>query len=132
MGAVFAAAAYAPITTVIILFELTGDWRIILPLMLTIVVATLLSQKLLRGESIYRMTLSRRGVGLKFGRDVDLLRGVLVGEVMTYEVESVSHDLTMITSVVFAMMQAIHGDPIVAPLGDAYDEEVAARLRRAG
>jgi peptide/nickel transport system permease protein len=36
----------------------------------------------------------------------------------------------MITLVVFAMMQAIPGDPIVALLGDAYDEEDAIRLRR--
>src|SRR5919106_5042741 len=36
----------------------------------------------------------------------------------------------MITLVVFAMMQAIPGDPIVALLGDAYDEADAIRLRR--
>ncbi|MFQ5578321.1 MAG: chloride channel protein, partial [Anaerolineae bacterium] len=35
MGAVFAASAHVPITAVIILFELTGDYRIILPLMLS-------------------------------------------------------------------------------------------------
>ena len=38
--------------------------------------------------------------------------------------------LLMITLVVFAMMQAIPGDPIIALLGDAYDEEDAIRLRR--
>ena len=40
MGAVFAACSRAPITAVIIIFELTGDYRIILPLMLAVVVAT--------------------------------------------------------------------------------------------
>ena len=40
MGAVFAGAARAPITGVIILFELTGEYSIILPLMLAIVLAT--------------------------------------------------------------------------------------------
>lgn len=35
-----------------------------------------------------------------------------------------------ITLVVFAMMQAIPGDPIIALLGDAYDEEDAALLRQ--
>ena len=39
MGAVFAAAARAPITAVIIIFELTGDYRIILPLMFAIALA---------------------------------------------------------------------------------------------
>lgn len=39
--------------------------------------------------------------------------------------------IVMITLVVFAMMQAIPGDPIIALLGDAYDEEDAIRLRKA-
>jgi peptide/nickel transport system permease protein len=37
--------------------------------------------------------------------------------------------ILMITLVVFAMMQAIPGDPIITLLGDAYDEDAAARLR---
>jgi CIC family chloride channel protein len=82
MAAVFAACAHAPITAVIILFELTGDYRIILPLMLTVVVATLLAQRMLGGESIYTLKLTRRGVRLQRGRDVNLLRGVRVHEVM--------------------------------------------------
>ncbi|HET6446647.1 MAG TPA: chloride channel protein [candidate division Zixibacteria bacterium] len=90
MAAVFAASAHAPITAVIILFELTGDYHIILPLMLTVVVATLLSQLMLRGESIYTLKLSRRGVRLDRGRDMDILQGVTVGEVMTRDPEVVS------------------------------------------
>jgi CIC family chloride channel protein len=43
MAAVFAGAARAPITAVIILFELTGDYRIILPLMGPVVLSTLVS-----------------------------------------------------------------------------------------
>ena len=65
MAAVFAAGAHAPITAVLILFELTGDYRIILPLMLTVVVATTLAQRMLGGESIYTLKLTRRGVRLR-------------------------------------------------------------------
>ena len=95
MAAVFAACAHAPITAVIILFELTGDYRIILPLMLTVVVATLISQQLLHGESIYTLKLSRRGVRLKRGRDVDILQGVTVDEVMTHHIDPVIVDTTL-------------------------------------
>ncbi len=63
MGAVFAGAARAPITAVIIMFELTGDYAIILPLMAAIVLATGLSH-LLTGDSIYTLKLRRRGVDL--------------------------------------------------------------------
>ena len=48
MGAVFAGAARAPITAIVILFELTGDYTIILPLMLAIAVATISSLKAVR------------------------------------------------------------------------------------
>lgn len=95
MAAVFAAAGHAPITAVIILFELTGDYRIILPLMLTVVVATLLSQQLLHGESIYTLKLSRRGVRLERGRDRDILQGVTIDEVMSRHIEPVFLDTTL-------------------------------------
>lgn len=92
MGAVFAASAHAPLSAIIILFELTGDYRIILPLMLTVVIATILSQILLKGESIYTLKLSRRGVHLQRGRDIDVLQGVLVSEVMTQQYYRVDVD----------------------------------------
>ncbi|MBN1264663.1 MAG: chloride channel protein [Anaerolineales bacterium] len=95
MAAVFSASAHAPITAVIILFELTGDYKIILPLMLTVVIATLISRHFLKGESIYTLKLSRRGVRLRAGRDVDILQGVLVSDVMTTDVSSAAGSLTI-------------------------------------
>lgn len=95
MAAVFAAAAHAPITAVLILFELTGDYRIILPLMLTVVVATVLAQRMLKGESIYTLKLTRRGVRLQRGRDVDILHSVTVEEVMSRQPETVQVDATL-------------------------------------
>ena len=83
MAALFAASTHAPITGVIILFELTGDYRLILPLMLTVVIATMLSRHWMNGESIYTLKLSRRGINLKRGQDVDLMESVLVRDVMT-------------------------------------------------
>jgi CIC family chloride channel protein len=95
MSAVFAGAAHAPITAIIILFEMTNDYRIILPLMLATVVSTLLSQRL-RRENIYTLKLSRRGVRLEQGRDIDVMQGVLVGEAMTTNVDTVSADLSLV------------------------------------
>ncbi|WP_207024058.1 chloride channel protein [Phycicoccus sp. DTK01] len=63
MGAVFAGAARAPITAVVILFELTNEYSIILPLMTAIVVATLVSHRL-SADSVYTLKLRRRGVDL--------------------------------------------------------------------
>jgi CIC family chloride channel protein len=83
MGAVFAGAARAPITGVIILFELTGEYTIILPLMLAIVLATGLSHRL-SPDTIYTLKLRRRGVDL--GLPAETVGGHpvrRVGDVMT-------------------------------------------------
>ncbi|WP_182561769.1 chloride channel protein [Microlunatus kandeliicorticis] len=63
MGAVFAGAARAPITAVVIMFELTGEYSIILPLMLAIVLATAVS-RLVSADTIYTRKLLRRGIDL--------------------------------------------------------------------
>jgi CIC family chloride channel protein len=64
MGAVFAGASRAPITAVVILFELTGEYSIILPLMLAIVLATATSRLLTR-DTIYTLKLRRRGIDME-------------------------------------------------------------------
>ncbi|WP_200810920.1 chloride channel protein [Demequina sp. NBRC 110057] len=63
MAAVFAGSSRAPITAVLILFELTGEYSIILPLMLAVVVATATSSVLSR-DTIYTEKLRRRGIDL--------------------------------------------------------------------
>ncbi len=81
MGAVFAASARAPITAVIIIFELTGDYRIILPLMLAIVVATALSNAITR-DTIYTLKLRRRGVDIDAPAATGRLTQITIGEAM--------------------------------------------------
>ena len=61
MGAVFAAASRAPMTAILMIFELTGEYRIILPLMLAVALATGLSHLLSR-DTIYTLKLRRRGI----------------------------------------------------------------------
>jgi CIC family chloride channel protein len=74
MGAVFAAAARAPITAVLIIFELTGDYRIILPLMIAIIVATTLANHL-TDDTIYTLKLRRRGI------DIDAPQPTLMAQI---------------------------------------------------
>jgi CIC family chloride channel protein len=80
MGAVFAGAARAPITAVIIMFELTGEYSIILPLMAAIVLATGVSNAISR-DTIYTLKLRRRGIDLSRGRGVDVLHAMTAGAV---------------------------------------------------
>jgi len=68
MAAVFAAASHAPIAAVVIVFELTGQYSVILPLMAAVVLATGLSHLIAR-DNIYTLKLLRRGVDID--ADVD-------------------------------------------------------------
>lgn len=82
MAAVFAGAAQAPLTAVLILFEMTRDYGIILPLALTVAFSTVLT-RFLQPESIYTLKLKRRGVDFSVFENVDLLRTIRVGEAMS-------------------------------------------------
>ncbi len=94
MGAVVAATTHAPITAILIIFEMTNDYRIILPLMTACIVATLVSSAL-HPESIYTLKLMRRGINLRAGQDVNLLRGTKVREVMRENPVTVSTQMAL-------------------------------------
>ncbi len=81
MGAVFAGAAKAPITAVVILFELTGEYTIILPLMVAIVLASAISHVLAR-DSIYTFKLRRRGVDITVSPETERIAAITVGQIM--------------------------------------------------
>ena len=130
MGAVFAASAHAPLTAVLIIFEMTGDYRIMLPLMLTIVIATLVSQKLLKGESIYTLKLTRRGVRLQRGKDIDVLQGVLVGEAMSQELNTITKDIKLKElSAIFARSRR-HGLAVLDDQGKLWGMVTVSDLER--
>ena len=132
MAAVFAAGAHAPITAVIILFELTGDYRIILPLMLTVVVATLIAQRLLHNESIYTLKLSRRGVRLSRGRDQDILRNVMVREVaQRTNIHTVPVDMTLADLSDFLGYSHHHGVPVIDNAGKLWGVVTLTDLEQA-
>lgn len=82
MAAVFAAVVRAPLTAIILVFELTGDYELVLPLMLAVGIASFGSDRL-GWQSIYVEGLRRRGVTLARPDDLDVLQLVSVAEVMT-------------------------------------------------
>jgi len=112
MAAVFSAAARAPITAIIILFEMTRDYAIILPLMLAVVVSTLIAYRL-SPESIYTLKLTRRGISLRSREEVDLLENVTVQEVMTRDFPTVPADMTFAELIDKFAKSKHHGFPVV-------------------
>jgi CIC family chloride channel protein len=94
MGAVVAATTHGPLSAILILFEMTGDYKIILPLMLSCIVGAIASGQLLT-DSIYTLKLGRRGIDLKEGKEVNILKSIHVNEVMTHNVETIPEGCTM-------------------------------------
>ncbi|MFC2164957.1 chloride channel protein [Acidobacteriota bacterium] len=84
MGAVVAGATHAPITAIIIIFELTNDYKIILPLMLSCIIASFVTVGVHR-DSIYTMKLRRRGIIFKEGREMSILRALTVKDFLSHD-----------------------------------------------
>jgi CIC family chloride channel protein len=84
MGAVVAAATHAPITAIIIIFELTNDYKIILPLMLSCIIASFMTVGVHK-ESIYTMKLKRRGIMFREGREVNILKSFSVKDFVSHD-----------------------------------------------
>ena len=80
MGGLVAGTTRAPITAIIIVFELTNDYSIILPLMITCIMSMILSTKLSR-ESIYTLKLLLRNINIKEGADLNVMQSIFVKDV---------------------------------------------------
>jgi chloride channel protein, CIC family len=94
MAAVFAGAARAPITAVIILFELTGDYSVILPLMFAVVISTIVAD-VFGKETIYTLKLRRRGIELRTGKPDHLMRSIAVRDAMVTHILVLPRMLTV-------------------------------------
>ncbi len=81
MGAVVAGATHAPITAILILFEMTNDYKIILPLMVACTLATVLARRL-KSDSIYTLKLSLDGIAFNRGREEIIMKSFRVRELL--------------------------------------------------
>jgi CIC family chloride channel protein len=126
MGAVFAAAARAPITAVIIVFELTGEYSIVLPLTLAIVLATGVSRRL-SGDTIYTLKLRRRGITIDRPRVVSVMRTVPVAAAMQPLPEPLTPD-TPLAQVLNRLSARDDAVPVIERRADRHRQ---SRRRRA-
>ena len=81
MGAVVAATTNAPMTAMLILFEMTGSYMIIVPLMVACILSNTLARLLMK-ETIYTVKLTRRGINIHGGREQSILQSLSVGNYM--------------------------------------------------
>ena len=112
MAAVFAGAARAPFTAILIVFEMTNDYRLMVPLMAAVIFSMIVAEHLHK-ESIYTLKLTRRGIRLRRGRDVDVMENITVEEVMRSAPEPIPGNMPL--RMVPSLMDKVrmHGLPVV-------------------
>jgi chloride channel protein, CIC family len=94
MGAVVAAATAAPITGILIVFEMTNDYAIVLPLMITAVIAWIIAHRI-EPDSLYSGWLRRRGETIVHGRNRDVLEGLRVADALERNPPVINENATL-------------------------------------
>ena len=89
MGAVAGAVLGAPISTILMVFELTNDYELTIAVMLATVIASVLTQQI-SGRSFFHWQLERRGVSVRGGHQTGLMRRIKVSSVMDNRYSAVS------------------------------------------
>ncbi len=91
MGAVVAGTTHGVLSAILIVYEMTDNYQVILPIMAAAGVASLISRSI-EPESIYYKKLSRRGGSIARGHDLHRLDHIMVRDVMIRGFPSVTHD----------------------------------------
>ena len=89
MAAVFAGTSHAPISAILLLFEMTGNYQILPPLMVTCVISVILVRWISK-PSIYTLKLLRRGIDVEKQVELDLMDSITVSEAMIKDVIAVN------------------------------------------
>jgi CIC family chloride channel protein len=91
MGAVFAAAAHAPMTNILILFEITNEYQIIVPIMVSCIISTSVA-RYLSPDSIYTWNLRKLGINIHKGREVSIMGSLKVSGIVNKNFEVISEN----------------------------------------
>ena len=91
IGAFLAASTHAPMTAIFLLFEMTGNYLIIIPVMITSIMGSITSKKLY-DDSIDTVDFTREGINIHEGREVAIMKSIKVGKAITEEVDFISEN----------------------------------------
>lgn len=94
MGAMAAAVLGAPISTTLIIFEMTSNYALTLGVMIAVVVASEITHHFF-GRSFFTVQLERRGINIKEGFEAEIMRSVRVGRVIADDAETVNWGVSL-------------------------------------
>lgn len=89
IGAFLGATTHSPLTAIFLLFEMTGNYQIIIPVMLASIIGTVVAKQLYE-DSIDTVDFSREGIDIHEGRETAIMKSLPVGIAMTEDVHFIS------------------------------------------
>ena len=131
MGAVFAGVIRAPITSVLIIFEMTGSYKLIVPLMIANMTAYTLAKRY-RPLPIYEALLEQDGIYLpqRKKRRKHALEKLSVGESMTAAPVTIPANISVITALEMVCSHKVSTFPVIGIKGRCVGLVTQARLER--
>jgi CIC family chloride channel protein len=117
MGAAVAGTTHGVLSAILIVYEMTGNYFVILPIMAASGVSSLVAM-LIDPESIYHKKLSRRGETIARGHDMHRMEHIMVRDVMVRHFPSVNH-----TDNVTAIIRVAQANPHIESLPVMNDED---------
>jgi CIC family chloride channel protein len=112
MGAVFAAVVRVPITSILLIFEMTYNYEIILPLMVANAIAYAVASRL-TPLSIYEAFMFQDGIHLGQAPKTDVLSGITAASVMTQDVVTLPSDITVREALNIVGLLEFSGYPVL-------------------
>ncbi|MEW6118427.1 MAG: chloride channel protein, partial [Nitrospirota bacterium] len=103
IGAFLAAATHAPLTGIFLLFEMTGNYKIIIPLLFASVVGTIVAKRLCH-DSIDTVELTQKGIALHLGMERSVMDKIKVKDIMRQEFIQVKWN-TILKEVITIMVE---------------------------
>lgn len=112
MGAFFAAVMRTPFSSIMFIFEMTQDYKVILPLMIANISSFLISQKFSKG-SIYELISEQDGIHLPQKEDYEVLDSITVEDAMVSDVITLNSNLSVKEALKKIQNFEISGYPIL-------------------
>ncbi|MDA3972269.1 MAG: chloride channel protein [Desulfobulbaceae bacterium] len=118
IGAFLGATTHSPLTAIFLLFEMTGNYKIIVPVMLASIIGTVVA-KHLNHDSIDTVDFSREGIDIQEGRETSVMRSLKVGLAMQEDVAFISERANVNQLLkIFSMASDSFYFPVLAESGD--------------
>ncbi len=94
IGAFLAAATHAPLTGIFLLFEMTGNYKIIIPLMFSSIIGTLIAKRIYP-DSIDTVDITKKGIKIHMGREAAIMSSIKVADIMRADFITAKEEATL-------------------------------------